>query len=123
MLRFYGLQLADEKTGQVDRLADEPLYTERMDNLNRSAHNWLRVSRIITSLGELGFVRYKRPLLERLEAEVQCGALANARRSLADFWRPLLDGEAEPWYAAKTKEVAEDREEGVLFQPGGELAS
>ena len=52
MLRFYGLQLADEKTGQVDRLADEPLYTERMDNLNGSAHNWLRVSRIITSLGE-----------------------------------------------------------------------
>lgn len=122
MLKFYGLQLVDERTGAVERHSDESIYTRQMRNLNESGHNWLRVSRIITSLGELGFQRYKRPLLHRLEAEVECGALENARSSLERFWRPLLDGEGEPWYAQKTLEEASDREEGCLFKPGGELA-
>lgn len=57
MLKFYGLSLADERTGRVER--DAPYHTGRFRNLNDSPHNYLRISRIITSLGELGFRRHK----------------------------------------------------------------
>ena len=57
MLKFYGLALADERTGALERQPDERLYKTMIANLNESSHNWLRVSRIITSLGELGFQR------------------------------------------------------------------
>ena len=118
MLRFYGLALADEATGRVE-LDAQP--EARLENLNRSAHNWLRVSRILTSLGELGFARYKAPLLERLEAEVRRGSIGEAAGSCERFWAPLVRGEGEPWYVRKTREDAADREECCLFQPGGEL--
>lgn len=50
MLRFYGFRLADEATGRVER---DPSGSQRLeDHLNSSPHNWLRISRIITSLGE-----------------------------------------------------------------------
>merc|ERR1719198_607903 len=100
MLGFYGLRLADERTGAVERHPD--IYQERLANLNYSAHNWLRVSRIITSLGELGFRRYKAPLIQRLQLEVGNGTLSNAAGSCANFWAPLVTGEAEEWYARKT---------------------
>ena len=56
MLRFYGLRLVDERTGAVGR---DPADADgaRMDNFNTSSHNFLRISRILTSLGELGFHR------------------------------------------------------------------
>ena len=120
MLNFYGFKLADEKTGRIE-LDNEP--EDRLDNLNCSAHNWLRVSRIITSLGELGFRRYKQPLIEALQRQVQNPqGIPNAARSCNDFWAPLVSGEGEPWYQRKTREDAADREESCIFQPGGELA-
>ena len=120
MLKFYGLELKDEKTGELARHPD--CYAPQIENLNFSSHNWLRVSRIITSLGELGFRRYKRPLLDCLKKEVDAGALANAAQSLNNFWAPLVEAEGTERYNAKTLEADADREEGVLFQPGGELA-
>ena len=120
MLRFYGLKLADERTGRVER--DPDGFEERMGNLNVSAHNWLRVSRILTSLGELGFQRYKRPFLEALNAAVDDGTLARAARSYNDFWRPLVEQEDSQGYREKTLEEPADRTEGCLFQSGGALA-
>ena len=120
MLRFYGLRLADERTGRLER--EEANFAERIHNLNTSAHNWLRVSRIITSLGELGFQRYKRPLLDALRAEVEAGTLANARRSLEDFWAPLVEEESSESYRRKTLEDEADRADGCLFLLGGALA-
>ena len=122
MLKFYGFVLADERTGAVQR---DPVDAcgARIGNLNASPHNFLRVSRILTSLGELGFHRYKKPLLEALQREVEGGLLANARASFHDFWLPLSTEEDSARYAAKTKEVAADRAEGCLFAPGGRLAA
>ena len=77
MLRFYGLRLADERTGAVERDPEDD--GARIGNFNNSPHNFLRISRIITSLGELGFVRYKRPFLEALRVEVEAGRLRRAR--------------------------------------------
>ena len=120
MLHFYGFTLADELTGAVER--DPAVFEAQINNFNMSMHNFLRISRIITSLGELGFHRYKRPLLERLKAEVDGGALANAGESCERFWTPLVDGENQQAYARKTLETAADREECVLFKAGGALA-
>ena len=122
MLRFYGFELEDERTGVVGRIHDEELYRQQISNFNSSPHNFLRISRILVSLGELGFHRYKRPFLERLEAEVNDGALSNARRSLVDFWAPLVYDEGSDGYTRKTLEDAADREEGCLFKTGGPLA-
>ena len=122
MLKFYGLALADECTGALTRHPDAELYASQMGNLNLSSHNWLRISRLIISLGELGFRRYKLPLVETLRKEVDCGALANAKGSLEKFWLPLVEGEGTAWYTAKTLEHPSDRAEGALFQQYGELA-
>lgn len=65
--------------------------------------------------------RYKPPLLQRLQAEVECGELPNAASSLHRFWTRLLD-EDDPAYRAKTLEEPADLEEGCLFRPGGRLA-
>jgi len=120
MLHFYGFTLADERTGAVER--DPAVFEAQINNFNMSMHNFLRISRIITSLGELGFHRYKKPFLEALAAEVACGKLGNAAQSLHSFWAPLVEQEDSPGYAQKTRETAEDRVEGCLFQPGGALA-
>jgi len=119
MLGFYGFVLEDERTGRIGRDSNPE---DRFDNLNYSGHNWLRVSRILTSLGELGFARYKGELIKALEAEVKAGTLANAGESLNRFWKPLCTGEDEPWYAQKTLEEPADRADNCLFQPGGPLA-
>ena len=114
MLRFYGFVLADETTGRIELDANPK---ERLDNLNESAHNWQRISRILTSLGQLGFARYKKPLLERLETEVRGGSIGRAAGACEEFWAPLVRGEGQPWYVARTGEDAADREECCLFRP------
>ena len=122
MLRFYGLRLADERTGTVER---DPADADgaRLGNFNSSPHNFLRISRILTSLGELGFRRYKAPFLAALRTEVAAGRLARATDSLERFWAPLVEEEGAEWYARKTLEEPADRAEGCLFAPGGLLAA
>mmetsp|Transcript_67512 Transcript_67512/g.112241 ORF Transcript_67512/g.112241 Transcript_67512/m.112241 type:complete len:243 (+) Transcript_67512:196-924(+) len=118
MLHFYGLQLADQVSGLVERDDDAEHATSRLQHLNSSPHNWLRVSRIITSLGELGFRRYKNGFLNALEREVRSGLLSRASQSFYNFWQPLVLEEASARYAAKTLESPEDRNEGCLFTSG-----
>lgn len=66
MLDFYGFKLADEKTGAIERSDN---WKKRFRNLCNSSHNWLRVTRIMKSLGELNFEHYKLPFLLKI-AEV-----------------------------------------------------
>ncbi len=49
--------LKNADTGEVERSAN---WRHRYGNLNRSSHNWLRVTRILKSLGELGCVKHSR---------------------------------------------------------------
>lgn len=105
MLDFYGLQLLNEQTGEVGRA---PNYEERYQNLANHYHNNLRISnietfcfctliefwiiaRILLSLGELGFRRYKKPLVDFLSSEIQNGLLQSCKDSLNAFWLPCLD--------------------------------
>eukprot|EP00026_Physarum_polycephalum_P012279 Phypoly_transcript_12571.p1 GENE.Phypoly_transcript_12571~~Phypoly_transcript_12571.p1 ORF type:complete len:202 (+),score=19.74 Phypoly_transcript_12571:172-777(+) len=89
MLDFYGLVLVDEHTGEVARAKH---YKSRYDNLNNSHHNFLRISRIMQSLGHIGFSRYKKPFLEFMQKEVmENKQIPWAKSSLNNYWMPLLD--------------------------------
>jgi hypothetical protein len=114
MLDFYGMQLLDYETGAIAR--NRQNYKGRYDNLNTNGHNYLRISRILMSLGELGFVRYKVPWMDFMKVELEShDRLINCKRSYLNFWRPLCDPDS-PGYRQKTKETKEDREESVFFQ-------
>ncbi|XP_052799002.1 opioid growth factor receptor-like protein 1 [Mya arenaria] len=59
MLHFYGMELASELDGSVRRCAEN--WRHRYRHLNKSKHNYLRITRIIKALGELGLDRYQVP--------------------------------------------------------------
>ncbi|KAM8916095.1 opioid growth factor receptor-like isoform 2-T2 [Spinachia spinachia] len=60
MLDFYGIELSDEKTGEVRRACN---WRDRFNNLNRQTHNNLRITRILKCLGTLGYRHYQAPLV------------------------------------------------------------
>ncbi|EAU85869.1 hypothetical protein CC1G_12327 [Coprinopsis cinerea okayama7 len=57
MLDFYGMRLVSAETGLVDRVRPPRNYVSRYRNLVRSSHNYLRISRIMKCLSELGLER------------------------------------------------------------------
>lgn len=93
MLDFYGFKLVDEASGAVAR-ADN--WKPRFHNLSWSSHNWLRVTRILKSLGELGFEHYKLPWLLAICEEVfVTRALSACDRSFVNFWAWTLRKEED----------------------------
>jgi len=113
MLDFYGLELVDEQTGQVQRCLKN--WRARYRNLNTCFHNNLRISRILTSLGELGFSRYKKPLVDHFTEEIlENGHLETCARSLFKHWKETLNVDSKG-YIEKTLESPEDREESIFF--------
>jgi hypothetical protein len=75
MLHFYGMELANKETGEVSRAAcalstdvvaqikRASHWQARYRHLDNSFHNYLRITRILKSLGELGYEHYKWPFL------------------------------------------------------------
>ncbi|KAL4225231.1 hypothetical protein ACF0H5_015920 [Mactra antiquata] len=85
MLDFYGMVLVNERDGTVGR--SEENYVERYDNINRYRHNQLRITRIIKSMGELGYQKFQAPLVNFLYEEcIVHRTLANFRQSCFDHW-------------------------------------
>jgi len=122
MLAFLGMRLVDQRTGRLTRTDD---YVERLANIRCNPHNLQRITRVLVSLGQLGFGRYRAPLLAQLSHEVGEGLLGEhkAKVSLAEYWEPLVHEVDSEWYAAETLESGpEDREEGCLFAEDGPLA-
>eukprot|EP00759_Apiculatamorpha_spiralis_P017942 PhF_6_TR24011/c0_g1_i1/m.33618 len=88
MLDFYGFKLVDERTGTLEPTTD---CDERFLNLCTFSHNFLRITRILKSLGELGFEHLKFPLLEQFSREVfVTKRLRRCRDSLMRYWAPTL---------------------------------
>ncbi|XP_061584067.1 opioid growth factor receptor-like isoform X2 [Cololabis saira] len=84
MLDFYGMQLADEATGEVMR-ADH--WMERFNNLNSRTHNNLRITRILKCLGTLGFQHYQAPLVHFFLEQTQVqGELPNVKDSVLNYF-------------------------------------
>lgn len=93
MLDFYGFVLVNEETGEVARAVH---WQERFINLNTSFHNYLRITRIIKSLGELGLERLQAPLVWGFAREVfEHRELTAAEDSLCDYWIPVVKDDAE----------------------------
>ncbi|KAK2821283.1 hypothetical protein Q7C36_020626 [Tachysurus vachellii] len=84
MLDFYGIELISEETGEVRRATN---WTERFANLNRNTHNNLRITRILKSMGLLGFSHYQAPLVHffLVETLVQ-GTLPQVKQSTLDYF-------------------------------------
>uniref|UniRef100_UPI0037E97099 opioid growth factor receptor n=1 Tax=Semicossyphus pulcher TaxID=241346 RepID=UPI0037E97099 len=84
MLGFYGIRLVNKDTGEVKR-ADN--WKERFGNLERNMHNNLRITRILKSLGELGFEHYQAPLVRFfLEETLVKKTLSSVKRSVLDYF-------------------------------------
>ncbi|XP_067840129.1 opioid growth factor receptor-like protein 1 [Heptranchias perlo] len=56
MLDFFGMKLEDKSTGSVTRASN---WKERFQHLNESQHNYLRITRILKSLGEFKFESFQ----------------------------------------------------------------
>merc|ERR1712002_477497 len=84
MLDFYGMSLYNETTGEIIR-ADN--WKSRFLNLNRSQHNFLRITRILKSLGELGYEHFKAPWLYFILNEtLKYKTLIKCRDSCYNYW-------------------------------------
>ncbi|XP_074503088.1 opioid growth factor receptor-like protein 1 [Sebastes fasciatus] len=83
MLDFYGVKLLD-KSGNVSRA---PNWRERFQHLNESQHNYLRITRILKSLGELGYEAFKAPLVRLFLEETLChNTLPNMQHSVLEYF-------------------------------------
>ncbi|XP_063003013.1 opioid growth factor receptor isoform X2 [Elgaria multicarinata webbii] len=84
MLGFYGIELADEETGELRRAEN---WRERFENLNRYSHNNLRITRILKCLGEMGYEHYQVHLVKFfLRQTLVCQELPRVRRSTLDYF-------------------------------------
>lgn len=84
MLDFYGIQLDDEKTGEVSRAQN---WFHRFRNLNNRTHNNLRITRILKCLGTLGYADYQEPLVRFfLEETLVHGELPNVKDSVLNYF-------------------------------------
>lgn len=84
MLGFYGITLVNRATGEVKRAEN---WKERFGNLERNMHNNLRITRILKSLGELGFKHYQAPLVRFfLEETLVKKTLSSIKRSVLDYF-------------------------------------
>ncbi|XP_039914015.1 opioid growth factor receptor-like protein 1 isoform X2 [Hirundo rustica] len=83
MLEFFGIKLID-KAGNVARAAN---WQERFQHLNESQHNYLRITRILKSLGELGYESFKSPLVKFIlhEALVE-DTIPNIKQSALEYF-------------------------------------
>ncbi|XP_061694108.1 opioid growth factor receptor-like protein 1 isoform X2 [Syngnathoides biaculeatus] len=83
MLDFYGIKLLD-KGGNVARSSN---WDERFHHLNESQHNYLRITRILKSLGELGYEAFKAPLVRLfLEESLHHNTLPNMQHSILEYF-------------------------------------
>ncbi|CAH1255153.1 OGFRL1 [Branchiostoma lanceolatum] len=84
MLDFYGMKLKDKTTGEIVRSDN---WEERLSHLNKSYHNYLRITRILKCLGEFGYEHLKAPFIHFVlqEALVE-KTLSNTIESCLDYW-------------------------------------
>ena len=88
-LDFLGLRVdwADPAApGAVTRSAD-PL--PRLQNLASKPHNFMRISRLVRSLGQLGLAEWQLPLLRALAWEIfETGTLRTGKSAFIQHWIP-----------------------------------
>jgi len=90
MLDFYGIQLLDRETGLLSRSVPPRNYAARYTNLRRHPHNFLRISRILKHLSEMGLEHLNGGFILHLLNE------QSEHNTLADAY---LIGSMDRWWA------------------------
>jgi len=94
MLNFYGMKLVDRKTGKIERNPEN--WKERYSHLNHSFHNYLRITRILKCLGEVGLEHFKIHFVKHVLKEIyENKQLTNCRESCTKYWATVLRIETE----------------------------
>lgn len=94
MLRFYGYSL-DPYNASVGPAVD---HDDRVAILNRSPHNWLRISRILRCLCLCGLTRYAHSFLRVLAIDVfETKLLVAARESFETYWSKSIHVVCGEW--------------------------
>jgi len=107
------MRLINKKTGKIVRRKN---WRSRYKNLNERYHNNLRITRILTSLGHLGFTKYKKSWVKFLTKEIEVnGELPACSAPLKKYWQPTLEVDSKA-FAEKTGETASDREPSIFFR-------
>ena len=130
MLDFYGMKIQKSSEDiRVVRNIDNPSWDSCYRNLETSPHNYLRITRILKSLGELGWPEYKRPIVEHVIEEMyptlknpeslERPRLQNCKRSLVDFWIPTLQKPDQKELLDKLKSVASAKKASVASTVSG----
>ena len=94
ILDFWGVALADDDDDDAAAaapLARAPHWAAASAHLDSSFHNYLRITRVIKSVGELGLERFQEAIVGYFAEEIyEKGALQNCERSLRDYWFPVV---------------------------------
>ncbi|KAG7088309.1 hypothetical protein E1B28_012319 [Marasmius oreades] len=106
MLDFYGMKLVSEETGCISR---STTFKARYENLVRSSHNNLRISRILKCLSEFGLEHFNAGFLLHVLNEQSEHRMLDAgaiRNSMDRWWANCIRDDAERnWIAEVTRKV------------------
>ncbi|XP_054473182.1 opioid growth factor receptor-like protein 1 [Anoplopoma fimbria] len=115
MLDFYGIELCDEKTGEVGRASN---WRERFNNLNSRTHNNLRITRILKCQGTLGFRHYQAPLVRFfLEETLVHEELPNVKESVLNYFVFAVLNKRERRNLIKFAFLSYDRKDEFVWCP------
>ena len=81
----------DRLTGRLERRKPAAVAMERLQNLENHGHNYMRITRILKCLGEMGFEHYKLPFLKALGKEVyHTRTVTSAESGYDGYWKKTL---------------------------------
>jgi len=93
MLDFYGMKLVSRTEGTITRAEN---WKVRYAHLNRSFHNYLRITRIIKCLGEIGLEHFKIHFVKHVLQEIyENKELLNCHESCIKYWAAVLRKEED----------------------------
>lgn len=71
------------------------IWRSRYKNFEFNSHNFLRITRILKSLGEFGYENWKLNLIDHFISELLIGNLKRCKISLCKFWIGTIKEEDE----------------------------
>jgi hypothetical protein len=89
MLNFFGMKLVNDATGEVGR--EPEIWEARYCHLNTRTNNNIKITRMLKSLGFLGFEHFQKGFVQHLKVEIEeNGLLKNCRDSFKNYWSNYL---------------------------------
>eukprot|EP01012_Entosiphon_sulcatum_P034628 TRINITY_DN4394_c0_g1_i4.p2 TRINITY_DN4394_c0_g1~~TRINITY_DN4394_c0_g1_i4.p2 ORF type:complete len:331 (+),score=72.62 TRINITY_DN4394_c0_g1_i4:84-995(+) len=86
LLGFLGMELRSRETGEVGRAAAGHRQRYASWSPRQNQHNYLRVTRVLKCLGEVGLEHFKVPFLKHVLRELYCGELVYCFTACTEYW-------------------------------------